>query len=139
MMLRRAMRVNEPGFPAFAGGVKRSTSAVPSQLFPTKTTGVVVVVPGFGGLAAGAVVAAITVTAHASVAASANAPSLVLICRVLPRRPSTALPPGPDAITVTGDCAGCAGCYQSRGFPSGMASNTSLASTRSTGYGVVAR
>src|SRR5215210_3676414 len=96
MMLRRAMRVNEPGFPAFAGGVKRSTSAVPSQLFPTKTTGVVVVVPGFGGLAAGAVVAAITATAHASVAASANAPSLVLICRVLPRRPSTALPPGPE-------------------------------------------
>jgi hypothetical protein len=38
MMFSRAMRVNLPVSPGPLGGRNRSTSAVPSQLFPTNTT-----------------------------------------------------------------------------------------------------
>src|SRR5438874_773957 len=90
MMLSRAIRVKEPGFD-FEGGVNLSTSAVPSQLLPAKTTGVVV--DAFGALTAGAGDSATAPTADTASTASAGAATLRLIVRAVPLRLTAAYLP----------------------------------------------
>src|SRR5436190_3321688 len=95
MMFTRAMRVKDPGFD-FAGGVKRRTSAVPSQLLPAKTTGVVV---GFAVFAAGAA-AARPPTTQATTTARTAAASRRFFDWAVPLRPRTIQPPVGDGKTV---------------------------------------
>src|SRR5215204_2722502 len=133
MMFTRARRAKLAGFD-FAGGVNRSTSAVPSQLLPTKTTGVVVAFPD---VLAGADAASAPI-AQAATAAVAAAAMRRFFSWAVPPRPRTIQPPVGDGRSLSKGRPACGG-YQSRGFPSGIRSMTRLASTRSTGYGVVAR
>src|SRR3954447_3378014 len=92
MMLIRAIRVNAPGFD-FVGGVNRSTSAVPSQLLPAKTTGVVVATFAVDVLTAGADEVASALAPHAASTASAATARLRLFDRAVPLRPFTSYLP----------------------------------------------
>jgi hypothetical protein len=74
-MLRRAIRLNRAG-PEREGGVQRSTSAVPSQLFPTKTTGVVAGALGASSAGAGAIITALRAQTDAASKAAVAAPPL---------------------------------------------------------------
>src|SRR3954449_4220965 len=86
-MLTRAIRVKPPGLFRI-GGVKRRTSAVPSQLLPAKTTGSSA---GFGvGLPADDAAKTATSTQASSASPPAAAP---LIGPAVPLRPRTWMPP----------------------------------------------
>src|SRR5215213_5994900 len=136
MMFTRARRAKAADFD-FAGGVNRSTSAVPSQLLPTKTTGVVVAALA-ASFAAGAEAARAPIAQDASTAVAA-ATIRRFFDLAVPLRLRTIQPPVGDERTVTKPSGVRAGSYHSRGFPAGIRSITRVASTRSTGYGVVAR
>src|SRR4051794_7479633 len=90
MMLTRAMRVKLAGFDP-DGGVNRSTSAVPSQLFPAKTTGVVVV--ACVALTAGAEADPTALTAPAVSTAIAAIARRRRFGRTVPLRPLTSYLP----------------------------------------------
>src|SRR4051794_6728445 len=98
MMLTRAMRVKLAGFDP-DGGVNRSTSAVPSQLFPAKTTGVVAVALALPVLTAGADGVTSELMAPTASIATAVMAKRRRFGRVVPLRPFTSclpsLPAGP--------------------------------------------
>src|SRR5438045_2179875 len=102
MMFTRAIRVNDPGFD-FVGGVNRSTSAVPSQLLPAKTTGVVVALAVV--FAAGAAAASTPSAQTATTARIAATIGRFFECAV-PLRPGTLQPPVGDEKTVTKEALG---------------------------------
>src|SRR5215207_6169192 len=99
MMLSRAILLKLAGLD-FDGGVNLSTSAVPSQLLPAKTTGVVA--DARGALTAGADEAPRTPSAHAATTARAAAATLRLTLRAAPLRLTNLAPPVTDGENGSG-------------------------------------